>query len=266
MVSFFRSHCHSASETFIGSACCCTRSMTLRRTGSSSSCSRSAVLVSSGVARRTMRRSGAAGGAGDVAPAARLHPWHAVPHFLVATAPTADTRPRSWPRSTSTITASCRASASSEGQVKYSLRFPMNRTSTIGVNSLLAQSTHRKVLLLSTFEQLLHLGLAEQAHMAAEGVAQGSRGGVGVGVGAPGRLRNDLVDHGQLQQVFGRDLQGLGRPFPLSGVLPENRRTAFGRNHRIHRVFEHQHPIGESYLVRPAGAPFTDHGGDDRGA
>src|SRR5256884_119514 len=280
MVSFFRSHCHSASETFIGSACCCTRSITLRRTASSSSCSRSAWAVSSGLARRRMRceAGGGEGGAATAAeprgppagaappsPPARLHPLQP-PHFFSATAPSADTRPRSWPRSTSTITASCSASGSSDGQVKYSLRFPLNRTSTIGVNSLLAQSTHRKVLLLSTFEQLLHLGLAEQAHMAAECVAQGSRGGVGVGAGAPWRLRNDVVDHGQLQQVFGRDLQGFGRPFPLSGVLPENRRTAFGRNHRIHRVFEHQHPIGESYRERPAGAPFTDDGGDDRGA
>src|SRR5438128_2900016 len=218
MVSFFRSHCHSASETFIGSTCCCTRSMTLRRTASSSSWSRSAVWVSSGVARRTMRRSGVAVGAAP----ARLHPWHAVSHFLVATAPSADTRPKSWPRSTSTITASCSASGSSDGQMKYSLRFPLNRTSTIGVNSLLAQSTHRKVLLLPTFEQLLHLGLAEQAHMAAQRVPQGLRGRVGVGVGAPGRLPNDLVDHAQLQQVVRGDLQGLGRPLPLAGVLPED--------------------------------------------
>src|SRR5438093_5705709 len=176
-----------------------------------------------------MRRSGAAGSAvgAAAAPAARLHPWHAVPHFLVATAPTADTRPRSWPRSTSTITASCSASGSSDGQVKYSLRFPLNRTSTIGVNSLLAQGTHRKVLLLAAFEQLLHLGLAEQAHMAAQRVPQSCRGRVGVGVGAPGRLGNDLVDHAQLQQVFGGDLQRLGRPLPLGSVLPENGRTAF---------------------------------------
>src|SRR5437773_4211467 len=262
-VSFFLSHCHSASDTFIGRVCCFTRSITLRRTSASSWCSRSASAASSGLARRTMRRSGVGGAA---AASARLHPVHPPPHLRRATGPRADTRPRSWPRSTSTITGSCSASGSSDGQMKYSFRFPLNRTSTTGVNSLLAQGIHRKVLLLSTFEQLLHLGLAEQAHMAAEGVAQGSRGGVGVGVGAPGRLRNDLVDHGQLQQVFGRDLQGLGRPFPLSGVLPENRRTAFGRNHRIHRVFEHQHPIGESYRERPAGAPFTDHGGDDRGA
>src|SRR5881409_1841701 len=122
--------------------------------------------MSSLVPRRRMRRSGLTGAAG-AAEAARLHPWQPA-HFCAATAPRADTRPKSSPRSTSTITASWSASGSADDQVKYSLRFPLNRTSTIGVNSLLAQSTHRKVLLLSTFEQLLHLGLAEQAHMAAE--------------------------------------------------------------------------------------------------
>src|SRR5207253_9294536 len=59
--------------------------------------------------------------------------------FCAATAPRADTRPKSSPRSTSTITGSWSASGSADDQVKYSLRFPLNRTSTIGVNSLLVQ-------------------------------------------------------------------------------------------------------------------------------
>src|SRR5437667_3407073 len=213
MVSFFRSHCHSASETFIGSACCCTRSITLRRTVASSSWSRSAARVSSGVARRTMRRSGAAGSAvgAAAAPAARLHPWHAAPHFLVATAPTADTRPRSWPRSTSTITASCRASASSNGQRKYSLRFPLNRTSTTEFNSFPAECTHRKVLLLAPFEELDDPQLVELGQVAAQRRAERLGRGVGVGVGAARGFGHDLVDDADLQQVLGRGPHGLGR-------------------------------------------------------
>src|SRR2546422_8291595 len=108
-------------------------------------------------------------GAGGVAAAsARLHPEHAVPHLRAATGPRADTRPRSWPRSTSTITGSCSASGSSDGQVKYSLRFPLNRTSTTGVNSLLAQGTHGKILLFPAFEQLFDLGLPEHADRSEE--------------------------------------------------------------------------------------------------
>src|SRR2546426_4695268 len=141
-------------------------------------------------------------GAGGVAAAsARLHPEHAVPHLRAATGPRADTRPRSWPRSTSTITGSCSASGSSDGQVKYSLRFPLNRTSTTGVNSLLAQGTHGKVLLLPPFEQLLQFGLAELAQLAAQRLPQGLGRGFGIGVGATRGLGDDLVDHAELEQV-----------------------------------------------------------------
>src|SRR5437899_11350836 len=104
-------------------------------------------------------------GAGGVAAAsARLHPEHAVPHLRAAMGPTADTRPKSCPRSTSTITGSCSASGSSDGQVKYSLRFPLNRTSTTSVNSFLAQRAHRKILLFAPFQELLGFGLSQQAH------------------------------------------------------------------------------------------------------
>src|SRR5207237_2706075 len=94
---------------------------------------------------------GAGGGAG-----ATLQPWQPA-HFCAATAPRADTRPKSSPRSTSTITGSWSASGSADDQVKYSLRFPLNRTSTIGVNSLLVQRAHRKVLLLASSEQFFDL-------------------------------------------------------------------------------------------------------------
>src|SRR5439155_1634007 len=95
----------------------------------------SASVASSGVARRRMRWEPGAEAS------ARLHPLHPVPHFLAATGPSADTRPKSSPRSTSTMTGSCKASGSGDGQVKYSLRFPLNRTSTTSVNG----STHFSV-------------------------------------------------------------------------------------------------------------------------
>src|SRR2546426_1072513 len=157
-----------------------------------------------------------AGAGGVAAASARLHPEHAVPHLRAATGPSADTRPRSWPRSTSTITGSCSASGSSDGQVKYSLRFPLNRTSTTGVNSLLAQGTHGKILLLPSFEQLLQLGLAELAQLAAQRLPQGLSRGFGIGVGATWGLGDDLVDHTELEQVVRGDLEGLGRPLALT--------------------------------------------------
>src|SRR6059036_3033385 len=146
-------------------------------------------------------------GAGGVAAAsARLHPEQAMPHLRAATGPSADTRPKSCPRSTSTITGSCSASGSSDGQVKYSLRFPLNRTSTTSVKSFLAQRTHRKILLFAAFQELLDLDLPELAGMAPQRLAQRFGRSLGVGVGAARRLGNDLVDHPQVEQVLGRDL------------------------------------------------------------
>src|SRR5437016_4753957 len=115
-------------------------------------------------------------------------------HCHSASGPTADTRPKSCPRSTSTITDSCRTSGSADGQEKYSFRFPLNRTSTTSVNSLLAQRTHRKVLLLPTFEEFLDPDLAEMAHMATQGFAQRRGRRFGVGVRPARRLGDDLVD------------------------------------------------------------------------
>src|SRR5947207_14456750 len=165
------------------------------------------MAVSSAVARRRMLRRGSVG-AGGAAAAARLQPLQLPAHFLSATGPTADTRPKSCPRSTSTITDSCRTSGSADGQEKYSFRFPLNRTSTTSVNSLLAQRTHRKVLLLPTFEEFLDPDLAEMAHMATQGFAQRRGRRFGVGVRPARRLGDDLVDDAELQQVLGGDLEG----------------------------------------------------------
>src|SRR3989449_9178248 len=132
------------------------------------------------VARRTMRGGGvganpglASGvsadpgrepGDGPAAAAASPHPLQPTPHLRAAIGPTADTRPRSCPRSTSTITESWRASGSADGQEKNSFRFPLNRRSMTSVNSLLAQRTHRKGLLLPQVKELLDPDLAQFTH------------------------------------------------------------------------------------------------------
>src|SRR5712691_3201115 len=180
MVSLRRSHCHSASETFIGRPCSRTRSRTLRRTSSSARRSCSAACTSSRVARRRMRRV-----AFWSAASWREQPAQPRPHFFRATSPSADTRPKSWPRSASTITGSCGANGSADCHVKYSSRFPLNRTSTTGsVNSLLGESAYRKVLLFAPLEELGGPELHHLAEVALQRRSEGQRGCLGVGVGA----------------------------------------------------------------------------------
>src|SRR5689334_10161759 len=80
----------------------------------------------------------------------------------------------------------------------------------------------------------------------------------------PERLVDDLVDEPELLQARSRDAQRLRRLGRMVGRLPENRRAAFGRNHRIRRVLEHQRDIADGDGERPARAAFADDGDDDR--
>src|SRR2546425_2574618 len=202
MVSLRRSHCHSASETFIGRPCSRTRSRTLRRTSSSARRSCSAACTSSRVARRRMRRV-----AFWSAASWREQPAQPRPHFFRATSPSADTRPKSWPRSASTITGSCGANGSADCQVKYSSRFPLNRTSMTGcVNSLLGESAYRKVLLFPPLEELRGSEPHELAQVTLQRRGEARRRRFRVGVRPAGRLRDDLVDDAQRQLILGREL------------------------------------------------------------
>src|SRR5438477_4587670 len=219
MVSLRLSHCHSASDTFIGRSCWRTRSRTARRTSSSFSRSCCAVFTSASAALRRMD-GGGVGGAFSLLQAPQRS------HFFSANGPSAETRPKSCPRSTSTMTGSSRWSGSSDGQVKYSRRFPLNRTSRKCVKSLLGQRTHGKVLFFATFEEFVDLQLAELAEVALQRVAEGCGGRFWIGVRAARRLGDDLVDHAEREEVLGGDLQRFRGPLPLARVLPENRGAA----------------------------------------
>src|SRR5579859_750307 len=183
-------------------------------------------------------------------------------HFLRATSPVAVTVPRSWPRSTSTITAWSRASGSADGQRKYSFRFPLNRTSYTVLISLLDERADGEVLLLAALQQLVDLDLAELADVAGERLAQRGGRGVGVGVRAARRLGDDLVDHPQVHLVLGGELEGVGGALALARVLPEDGGAALRRDHGIDRILEHEHAVGEADGQRAARASLADHGGD----
>src|SRR5256885_653432 len=94
----------------------------------------------------------------------------------------------------------------------------LTRPSMPSVNSLLAQRTHRKVLLLPAFEEFLDPHLAEMARVATQGFAERRGRRFGVGMRPARRLGDDLVDDAELQQVLGGDLEGpRGPPPPAPG-------------------------------------------------
>ena len=185
-MSFFRSHCHSASDTFIGRLCFATRSRTFRRTSSSALRSSSMTCDSWPDARRSTRP-WASGGEPE------LHPSHPTPHFANAASPTAETQPRSCPRSTSTTTESPTVSEVELSQVKNSLRLPLNRTSTSSWLSTLSETPHFHVFLSPRLDQSFRPDLRELLNVAPHSFTQGFDGPLGIGVCTSRRLRNHFI-------------------------------------------------------------------------
>src|SRR3546814_577395 len=89
------------------------------------------------------------------------------------------------------------------------------------------------------------------------------RGGslLATAMGAAQRLRNDVVDDTEAQQVLGRQAQSLGRLLRLLAGAPENRGAAFWRDHRVDRVLQHVDAVGGGQGDGAAGAALAD---DDR--
>ena len=85
-----------------------------------------------------------------------------------------------------------------------------------------------------------------------------------VAMGATHRLADDLVDQAQRLQAVRGDAQRLGRVGRPLGRLPQDRRAALGRDHRVDRVLQHQHLVGHADGQRAARAALADDGGDDR--
>jgi len=64
--------------------------------------------------------------------------------------------------------------------------------------------------------------------VALQRVAEGRGGRFRVGMRAAGGLGDDFVDDTEAQQVLRRDLERLGGPLALAGVLPQNGGAASG--------------------------------------
>ena len=80
------------------------------------------------------------------------------------------------------------------------------------------------------------------------------------------RLVDDLVDEAELLQPRRGDAERLGGLGRVLGGLPQDRRAAFGRDHRVRRVLQHQRDVADRDRERAARPAFADDGDDDRRA
>ena len=89
---------------------------------------------------------------------------------------------------------------------------------------------------------------------------------VGVLLSAAGGLRDDPLDHAEVEAVAGVEAERRRRLLRLRGVTPEDRRAALGRDDRVDRVLLHQHPVRDRDRDGAAGAALADHDRDGRHA
>ena len=85
-----------------------------------------------------------------------------------------------------------------------------------------------------------------------------------VTMGGAKRFRNNFIDHTESQQVLRCQFQRICRIGRMTAVTPQNRRTAFRRDDRIHGMFEHQDAVRRGDRNGHARTAFADHKADDR--
>ena len=82
-------------------------------------------------------------------------------------------------------------------------------------------------------------------------------------VSASRDLGNHAIDQAQLGKIRSGDFHGIRSLGRVLAVLPENRGTTFGTNHRIVGVLHHEDSIGHAYSQSPTGATLTQHDRDN---
>ena len=85
-----------------------------------------------------------------------------------------------------------------------------------------------------------------------------------VAMRAAERLVDDPVDNAQRLEVGRGDPHRFRRIGRLVGGPPQDRRAAFGRDHRIDRMLEHQHAVGRGDRDRAARSALADDHRDQR--
>ncbi len=121
-------------------------------------------------------------------------------------------------------------------------------------------------LVLARLEQRVERLILQRAQRFGQRLLERHHHRRGVAVRAARRLVDDLVDQPELLQARRGDAERLGGLGRLLGRLPQDRRAALGRDHRVGRVLEHQRDVADRDRERAARAAFADDRHDDRHA
>src|SRR6185436_20599257 len=107
-------------------------------------------------------------------------------------------------------------------------------------------------------DELLRLLFAQLLERLGERLAQRLGGRLRVAVRAAERLGDDLVDEAEGLQAARGDAERLGGLGRHLGAAPQDRGAAFGRDHRVGRVLQHEDEVADRDGERAAGAALAD--------
>jgi len=126
------------------------------------------------------------------------------------------------------------------------------------------ESGHEAKLLVAGCDKLGSRLAPQLGEMPLERNVEQFRGAGMVGLGPADWFGDDVVNAAELLQVLGSDAHGLGGKFSLGSVTPHDGGTAFGRNHGVDGVLQHQHAVADGDGQGAARATLAGNDRDDR--
>src|SRR5690348_1385673 len=141
------------------------------------------------------------------------------------------------------------------------LMWPMPRTAIAGSILVFAVTAQSLVALLQQFvdgQRLQFVQLVEQYGF------QADRHRARIAVRAAGGFADDLVDQAEFPETWCGQAQRFGGILGAPGVLPQDRRATFRRDHGIGGVLQHVDAVAHADRQGAARAAFAGHGAYDR--
>ena len=113
----------------------------------------------------------------------------------------------------------------------------------VGAELEAAHCAHAAVLVVPLGQQLVERKIGELKQVIGERLGHSIGDGFRFTVGTAERFRNHVIHDAQVYEILGGHLQGRGGIRHFGGIIPQDRGTAFRRNHGIDAMLEHQDAI-----------------------
>ena len=99
------------------------------------------------------------------------------------------------------------------------------------------------IFVVTVGKELFHGQIGQVEELIRQSLSYQGTDGFGLSMGAANRLRHDVVNDAELEEVLRRHFQRGGGILDFLRVVPEDRGAAFRRDDRIYGMFQHQDAV-----------------------